>query len=126
VLTILFGWFPIALNLWAVLGITVYYGSLSALGYYCLSWSHYKALWLSNISSVIFFYPYLRNSFLTPIKQARSCWASAPTPDSLSCKSPPCLLPHGHSNGFYTTSSVRTPRPVWCSWCRCCSRHRAA
>jgi hypothetical protein len=28
-----------------------------------------QALWLANMSSVILFYPYLKNSFLTPIKQ---------------------------------------------------------
>jgi endoglucanase len=42
-LTILFGWFPIALNFSTVVGITAYYGALNALSYYCLSWSHYKA-----------------------------------------------------------------------------------
>lgn len=42
VLTILFGYFPIALNIYTVVGITAYYGSLNALSYYCLSWSHYK------------------------------------------------------------------------------------
>ena len=42
VLTILFGYFPIALNLWTVIGITAYYSALNALSYYCLSWSHYK------------------------------------------------------------------------------------
>jgi hypothetical protein len=30
---------------------------------------HLQALWLANISSVLLFYPYLKNSFLTPIKQ---------------------------------------------------------
>lgn len=28
-----------------------------------------QALWLANCSSVLLFYPYLKNSFLTPIKQ---------------------------------------------------------
>jgi cellulose synthase/poly-beta-1,6-N-acetylglucosamine synthase-like glycosyltransferase len=42
ILTILFGWFPIALNFLTVIGITVYYSSLNFLSYYCHSWSHYK------------------------------------------------------------------------------------
>ena len=42
VLTILFGWFPIALNFWSVVGITAYYISLNLLSFYCHSWSHYK------------------------------------------------------------------------------------
>lgn len=42
VLTILFGWFPIALNFYTVVGITAYFAALNALSYYCLSWSHYK------------------------------------------------------------------------------------
>lgn len=71
-LTILFGAFPIVLNVWTAAGITAYYASLLALGNYCRSWSHYKALWLANVSSAVFFYPYLRNSILTPIKQVRS------------------------------------------------------
>jgi endoglucanase len=43
VLTILFGYFPIALNLFTVIAITAYYGALNALSYACLSWGHYKA-----------------------------------------------------------------------------------
>lgn len=42
VLTILFGWFPIALNATTVVGITAYYLALNALSFYCLSWSHAK------------------------------------------------------------------------------------
>ena len=42
VLTILFGYFPIALNLYTVIAITAYYGALNALSYTCLSWAHYK------------------------------------------------------------------------------------
>jgi endoglucanase len=42
ILTILFGWFPIALNASTVIGITLYYLSLNMLSFYCLSWSHAK------------------------------------------------------------------------------------
>jgi cellulose synthase/poly-beta-1,6-N-acetylglucosamine synthase-like glycosyltransferase len=42
ILTILFGWFPIALNVLTVLGITVYYSCLNLMSFYCHSWSHYK------------------------------------------------------------------------------------
>ena len=42
ILTILFGWFPIALNESTVIGITLYYVSLQLLSFYCLSWSHMK------------------------------------------------------------------------------------
>ena len=43
VLTILFGWFPIALNFDTVIGITIYYAALNFLSFYSHSWSHYKA-----------------------------------------------------------------------------------
>lgn len=36
------GYFPIALNIYTVVGITAYYSTLNALSYYCVSWSHYK------------------------------------------------------------------------------------
>lgn len=42
VLTILFGWFPIALNFYTVVGITAYFAALNAMSFYCLSWSHFK------------------------------------------------------------------------------------
>lgn len=45
-LTILFGWFPIALNATTVLAITLYYISLNMLSFYCHSWSHMKVCWL--------------------------------------------------------------------------------
>lgn len=47
-LTILFGWFPIALNQSTVIGITLYYISLNMLSFYCLSWSHFKVCNLTS------------------------------------------------------------------------------
>lgn len=41
-LTIHFGWFPIALNFWTVASITAYYCALNALSFYCRSYSHFK------------------------------------------------------------------------------------
>ena len=43
ILTILFGYFPIALNWWTVIAITAYYVGLNILSYACFSWNHYKA-----------------------------------------------------------------------------------
>lgn len=51
VLTILFGWFPIALNFYTVVGITAYFAALNALSYYCLSWSHYKVCHTTSAKS---------------------------------------------------------------------------
>ena len=42
-LTILFGYFPIALNLWTVVAITGHYLALNTLAYWCNSWNLYKA-----------------------------------------------------------------------------------
>lgn len=68
IVTLLFGLFPIVLNFWTVVGITVYYVSLHATTYYCTSIKHYVALWLSNVATTLMFWPFLKASLFTPLK----------------------------------------------------------
>lgn len=69
IVTLLFGYFPIALNLWTVIAITLYYISLHMLTYYCKSVREFRALWLATISTTILFWPYGKAAFQTPFKQ---------------------------------------------------------
>lgn len=69
IITLCFGYFPIALNLPTVLAITVYYISLHALTYYCKSMREFRALWLANIGTSIMFWPYAKAALQTPFKQ---------------------------------------------------------
>ena len=54
VLTILFGYFPIALNFLTVIAITAYYGALNALSYACLSWGHYKVRFFIGVLMLLY------------------------------------------------------------------------
>ena len=69
IVTLLFGYFPIALNLETVLAITLYYTSLHALTFYCKSIREFRALWLANIGTTILFWPFAKAALLTPFKQ---------------------------------------------------------
>jgi hypothetical protein len=42
VVAVLTGFFPVALNLYSVIGVTAFYAAMGALSYYCLTWSHLK------------------------------------------------------------------------------------
>lgn len=63
-----FGYFPVALNFWTVLAITVYYTIFTVLAFYCTKWSHFKSRWMAHWSSTILFWPYLKASLITPWK----------------------------------------------------------
>lgn len=69
IITLLLGYFPIALNLLTVIAITVYYSALHAVTYYCRSMREFRALWLANIGTSIMFWPYGKAALLTPFKQ---------------------------------------------------------
>jgi Glycosyl hydrolase family 9 len=69
IVTLLFGYFPIALNFWTVVAITVYYVALHALTFYCRSMREFRALWLANVGTSIMFWPYFKAALFTPIKQ---------------------------------------------------------
>jgi hypothetical protein len=69
ILTLLFGYFPIALNQQTVMAITLYYVLLHALTYYCKSMREFRALWLANIGTTIMFWPFAKAALLTPFKQ---------------------------------------------------------
>jgi endoglucanase len=69
VVTLLFGYFPISMNVWTVIGVTAYYGSMNALTYGCAtSRKHAVALWLSNVGTTILFWPYLKAAVTSPYK----------------------------------------------------------
>jgi hypothetical protein len=69
VITLLIGYFPIALNLPTVVAITAYYISLHALTFYSKALRELRALWLANIGTSILFWPYLKAALFTPWKQ---------------------------------------------------------
>lgn len=68
IITLCFGYFPIVLNFWTVLAITIYYISLHCLTFYVSSTKQLRALWLSNTATTILFWPYLKAAMLTPFK----------------------------------------------------------
>ena len=67
--TLIFGYFPIALNLPTVAAVTAYYTALHALMFYSRSMRELRALWLANIGTSIMFWVYAKGAFLTPFKQ---------------------------------------------------------
>jgi cellulose synthase/poly-beta-1,6-N-acetylglucosamine synthase-like glycosyltransferase len=67
IVTLMFGHFPISLNFWTVLGITVYYGALNILSYATLSYKRLTALWLSNVAVCIMFWQFMKAALLTPL-----------------------------------------------------------
>ena len=69
IITLLFGYFPIALNFPTVTAITAYYGALHAVAYYCKSGRQLRALWLANVGTSIMFWPYAKAALFTPFKQ---------------------------------------------------------
>lgn len=69
IITLLFGYFPIALNLLTVVAITVYYVALHAVTFYCRSMREFRALWLANVGTSIMFWPFGKAAMLTPFKQ---------------------------------------------------------
>lgn len=68
IVTLCFGFFPIALNFWTVVAITIYYISLHMLTFYVSSTKQLRALWLSNTATTILFWPYLKAAAMTPFK----------------------------------------------------------
>jgi len=68
VVTLLFGYFPMAMGVWTVAGITAYYVSMHALTYCCASRKHAVALWLANAGTSILFWPYLKAALTSPYK----------------------------------------------------------
>ena len=69
IVTLLFGYFPIALNFLTVVALTVYYVALHMLTYYCRSMREFRALWLANVGTSILFWPYFKAALFTPMKQ---------------------------------------------------------
>ena len=68
IVTLLVGYFPVALNFWTVLGITVYYSAITLVTFGSASLKGLMARWLAHVSVVILFWQYLKASLLTPIR----------------------------------------------------------
>jgi hypothetical protein len=69
VVTLLFGYFPVALNVPTVAAITAYYVALHALTFYSRSVREFRALWLANVGTSVMFWVYAKAALLTPFKQ---------------------------------------------------------
>lgn len=67
IVTLMFGYFPVSLNFWTVLGITVYYGALNIMSYGTLSYKKLTALWLSNVAVCIMFWQFMKAAVVTPL-----------------------------------------------------------
>ena len=55
----------------------MYYICLNMLAYYCTSFKHFTALWLSGMATTIMFWPFLKAALFTPIK---SCMGQGTPP----------------------------------------------
>ncbi|RMZ57138.1 hypothetical protein APUTEX25_003595 [Auxenochlorella protothecoides] len=59
-ITVWFGSFPIVINFWAAVCITVYYGATLLLNYYTHSFGHLKSMWFTGVSNCILWYAFLK------------------------------------------------------------------
>ena len=59
-ITIWFGVFPIVVNWWAALGLTVYYTATHAVLYYVRSPKHFEALWFANVANSLMWWTYVK------------------------------------------------------------------
>jgi cellulose synthase/poly-beta-1,6-N-acetylglucosamine synthase-like glycosyltransferase len=60
IVTIWAGVFPIVLNFWAAVGLTIYYLATTAVLYYVRDWKHLGPLWFSNIANQIMWFTYVK------------------------------------------------------------------
>ena len=68
VITVVFGYFPISINLPTVAAATAYYVAVNAMMYHCTSAKHATALWFSNVGTCLLFWPYLKAAVTSPFK----------------------------------------------------------
>lgn len=60
IITVWFGAFPIVINFWAALSITMYYTATLALMYYTRSFAHIKSMWFSSVANAILWFAFLK------------------------------------------------------------------
>lgn len=70
VVQLIFGYFPMTLDRWVVIGITVYYCVQTLMLYYCTSFKHMRALWLARVNTAAMWWPSLKAATLVPLKAA--------------------------------------------------------
>ena len=58
--TVWIGAFPIIINFWAALAVTVYFCGLSVMMYYNTSLAHLKSMWFSSIANSILWFAFLK------------------------------------------------------------------
>ena len=67
IITVWFGAFPIVINFWAALSITIYYGATLALMYYTRMLGHLKSMWFASVSNSILWFAYLKAMYRATI-----------------------------------------------------------
>ncbi|KDD72154.1 hypothetical protein H632_c3780p0, partial [Helicosporidium sp. ATCC 50920] len=66
-ITVWFGSFPIVINQWAAICITVYYAATLLVNYYCHSLGHLKSMWFSGIANNVLWYAFLKAMYRATI-----------------------------------------------------------
>lgn len=66
-LTVWAGAFPIVINFWAALSITVYYGATLSLNYYTTSPAHLKSMWFAGVSNSILWWAFLKAMYRSTV-----------------------------------------------------------
>jgi len=66
-LTVWAGAFPIVINFWAALSITIYYGATLSLNYYTTSPAHLKSMWFAGVSNNILWWAFLKAMYRSTV-----------------------------------------------------------
>lgn len=67
IITVWFGAFPIVINFWAAVAITIYYGSTLLLMYYTRSFSHLKSMWFASVANSVLWWAFLKAMYRATI-----------------------------------------------------------
>lgn len=66
-ITVWFGSFPIVINFWAAVCITVFYGATLLLNFYTRSLAHLKSMWFTSVSNNILWFAFLKAMYRATI-----------------------------------------------------------
>jgi len=69
IISLLFGIFPIAINFWTVLGITLYCVSTAMVVFYCRTRRHLMAMWFAQTCNSVLWFTFFKGATMTPINQ---------------------------------------------------------
>ena len=67
IITVWFGAFPIVINFWAAVSITMYYAATLLLMYYTRSLGHLKSMWFSSVANAILWFAFLKAMYRATI-----------------------------------------------------------